>query len=37
MRLDQYITEKLQISKNKAQNLIKTGNIKVNLKTVLKP
>ena len=37
MRLDQYITQKLQISKNKAQSLIKTGNIKVNLKTVLKP
>ena len=37
MRLDQYITQKLQTSKNKAQSLIKTGNIKVNLKTVLKP
>ena len=37
MRLDQYITEKLQISKNKAQSLIKSWNVKVNFKNILKP
>ena len=37
MRLDQYITEKLQISKNKAQSLIKSWNVKGNFKNILKP
>jgi hypothetical protein len=37
MRLDQYITEKLKISKNKAQSLIKSGKIKIDGKIVTKP
>lgn len=36
MRLDQYITEKLNISKNKAQNLIKSEKIKINWKIISK-
>lgn len=37
MRLDQYITEKLNISKNKAQNLIKSEKVLVNWKIISKP
>lgn len=37
MRLDQYITEKLNISKNKAQNLIKSEKVKINEKIISKP
>lgn len=36
MRLDQYITEKLNISKNKAQNLIKSEKVTVNMKIIKK-
>lgn len=36
MRLDQYITEKLNISKNKAQNLIKSKKVFVNWKIISK-
>ena len=36
MRLDQFITEKLKISKNKAQNLIKSLKVSVNNKIIKK-
>ena len=36
MRLDQFITEKLKISKNKAQNLIKSLKVTVNNKIIKK-
>ncbi|MDF1682677.1 MAG: S4 domain-containing protein [Patescibacteria group bacterium] len=36
MRLDQYVSEKLNISRNKAQAIIKTGNVFVNNKFIKK-
>gem|GEM_PF-6653446 len=36
MRLDQFITGKLKISKNKAQNLIKSLKVSVNNKIIKK-
>ncbi|MDD3794025.1 MAG: TlyA family RNA methyltransferase [Candidatus Gracilibacteria bacterium] len=36
MRLDQYISEKLKISRNKAQAIIKSGNVKVDGTQIIK-
>ncbi|MDD3144693.1 MAG: TlyA family RNA methyltransferase [Candidatus Gracilibacteria bacterium] len=36
MRLDQYITEKLQITRNKSQAIIKAGNVFINGEKIIK-